>query len=275
MPGLRTRIYECHVTGVHELDRVIDARSRSGRVFKQIGYLLPWISANGSGIDIVPKTGDQCLVLATPEAPRGRQGPPAAREKSASFAVCIGFKVPVSVNSQGLELGERLSSLPQGSMGLRTLSEDGNEALLLLTRGGTALIAANSGCRTLYSPVDSSIIHLFNNWEMNGPGGHVKWMRREGSDVVKYEAQYRVGTAEDTGVRVDVRVGGEGEDDPVDIVVGTPDHQYPYLRVRVDANGEAHVEGESINITGRANVNIDAPQVMIKNRQVLDQGDPI
>jgi len=272
MPGLSVRLYECYVEGVSAIDRVIDAKSRNGTLFKGVSYLLPWISANGAGIDLVPTTGDQCLILASDRNVDNVLGPPSPNSAGGRLTVCIGFKIPVSASSQGLELGGRVPELPPGSMAIRTLSEDGNGGTLILTRGGSALIGANDQCRTLYSPIDSSIIHLFNNWKLIGPGGYVQWRREKGSDVVNYDAQYRVGTDSDS-LAVNVHIGGDG-DNPLDIVCGPPGGN-PYLRVRVDANGEAHIEGESLNITGRAGVDIDGAQVRIKGRQVLGQGDPI
>lgn len=271
MPGLRVRLYECQVTGVHENDRVLDAQSRIGRSFRQVSYLLPWISANGSGIDLIPKSGDHCIILATPQPVHNRL----SKNLPGSFSVCIGFKLPVGMDG-GLEQGGRFQNLPQGSMGFRIMAEGGNEAILLLTRGGTAIIGAGGTCRTLYSPIDKSIIHLFENWELNGPGGFVKWTRQKGKNDVHYQARYQT-KVRDAEFTVDVVIdnaGGLQSPDPVSVTVHR-DGGRPYLQVRVDADGEAHIEGESIHILGRAGVTIDGAQVKIKNRQVLAQGDPI
>lgn len=261
MPGLNVRVYECYVQTVHENDRLLDAVSLNGTRFRRVSYLLPWISAAGSGIDVVPRTGDQCLILASPAGP-GR------------MVFVIGFKVPTSPKSAGQELGGRLAGLPQGSVALRCLAEDGNSAHVILLPGGTLMLGANDMCRTLYSPVDNSIISIFNNWELKGPGGFVKWLRNEGEDEVSYEAQYRTHVGGDEGSIVDVRVGGDGED-PVEVVVTPAGGKHQSLRISVSADGEAFIEGESINIHGRANVDIDAPNITIKGRQVLGQGDPI
>lgn len=265
MPGLPVQVYECHVTGVRENDRVLDATSRTGVVFKRVSYLLPWITASGSGIDVIPKTGDNCLILKTPGNPRQADG--------GSMAFVIGFKIPTSPEYEGQELGQRYKDLPQGSMVLRARSEDGNDAHLILSAGGSALIGANDACRTLYSPVDSSVTTLFNSWRLNGPGGYVRWQREPKSSTVSYESEYRVNTSKDEGLRVNVKIGAEGGD-PFEVLVGNGGDR-PYLRVRVDENGEAHIEGESINIVGRASVSIDAPTVNIKKRPVLGQKDPI
>jgi hypothetical protein len=263
MPGLNVKVYECHVTGVLPNDRVCDVRSRGGTVFKQCSYLLPWISARGSGIDVIPKTGDQCLVLATKTGQGG-------------MAMIIGFKIPTSPEYAGIELGGRYPDLPQGSVVLQAISDSGDRAHIILNAGGSLLLGCNDACRTLYSPIDSSLIHIFNNWEMSGPGGFVKWFREEASDAVSYQAQYRTLTdPEQSAMRVNVRVGGEGED-PFEVIVGADEPGgNPFLRVRVTADGEAFIEGESINIIGRAGVTIDGANVTIKGRQVLGQGDPI
>jgi hypothetical protein len=254
---------------------MLSVTSRNGTRFEGVSYLLPWITANGSGIDIVPKVGDQCLVAAEPEAVRVQGGSMAIdSSRRWRFAVCLGFKLPGSPNAEGVFLGDRISGLPQGSIALRSVSEDGNEAMLLLTRGGTAMLTANETCRTVYSPVDSSISHIFDNWQMKGPGGHVKWTRAEDSEAVKYEAEYRSLVSEDEGHRVRVTIDEEA-DNPIEIRFDNIGYGRPLLHIYIDERGEAHVEGEQINIRGRAGVSIDGAEVRIKNRQVLGQGDPI
>jgi len=263
MPGLPTKLYECHVTGVRESERLIDVESlRTGQKFSNVSYLLPWISSVGSGFDCVPRVKDKCLVLATD--PRPNQG------FGGRVVVCIGFQVPLSDGTG--ELGERISGLPQGSMVMRSVAEDGSEALVMTTRGGTVLVKATETCRTLYSRLDSTILHVFDNWKMTGPGGHVRWERDR--DKVKYHAQYQVTARNEAGdFRVNVDID-EGDSDPVSVTVGNGGDR-PFLQVRVDSNGQAHIEGESINIRGRAGVSIDGAEVKIKGRQVLGQGDPI
>ena len=266
MPGARVRVHECFITAVYAKDRLIDVQGERGANFRRISYLLPWITASGSGLDIVPQTGDKCLVLAADGADDGR----------GRLVVCIGFQVPNQSQGAGQQLGGRLESLPEGSVALRCLSGVGDEAMVLLTRGGTVLVSANDGCRTLYSPVDSSIIHIFNNWEMNGPGGHVRWSRKEGEKAVAYHSEYRVHT--DGGLRVNVDINEAGSlqpPSPISVTVHNGDVDNPFLRVRVTADGEAFIEGEVINIVGASGIVIDAPEVKIKNRQVLGQGDPI
>lgn len=265
MPGRPVRIYECEVTGVRAQDRLLDARSRKGAVFERASYLLPWINADGNGIDLVPKTGDMCMILASDPEPR--------QKDSGRMVMVIGFKVPVNPYVAGQELGKRDPDLPQGSISFRVRSEDGNEAHLILNAGGSLLLGANKTCRTLYSPIDDSITTLFHKWKLSGPGGYVRWERERGSSEVRYEAEYRVDTSEDVGVmRARVNIGPG--DNPLDITV-EDGGEFPYLRVRVDSNGEAWVEGESVNIIGRASLRLDAPNMTIKKRAVLDQGDPI
>jgi hypothetical protein len=274
MPGLNVKVYDCWVTGVREQDRLVDVKSRGGVTFEACSYLLPWISAVGVGIDVIPKYGDQCLVLATSPAGGG----------SGRMAMVIGFKIPTSPEYAGKELGGRREGLPQGSIAIRAGLEGDENALLLLTPGGTVLLSANETCRTLYSPVDSSIVTLFNNWELRGPGGFVRWTRETGTDDVAYHALYATKVALATNpeeaqsapgeLAVEVKIGGEG-DDPLDVSVASAPESNPFLRVRVTADGEAFVEGESINIIGRAGVTIDGANVTIKGRQVLGQGDPI
>lgn len=274
MPGLNVKVYECWVTGVRERDRVVDVKSRSGAVFESCSYLLPFISAAGVGIDVIPKTGDKCIVLASP---------PAMTNKG-RMAWVIGFEITVNPGYQGLHLGGRDPKAAQGSITLRAGLDGDETGYLHLSPGGTVLVSANGQCRTVYSSIDSSIISLFDNWQLRGPGGYVEWFRDPGSEAVSYHARYAtnvdLANTEDGGqaageLLVDVRVGGEGED-PLDIQVSpAPNSDNPQLRVRVTSDGEAYIEGESINIIGRAAVNIDAANLTIKGRQVLGQGDPI
>lgn len=269
MPGLTTRVYECSVTGVSEVNRLLSAKSRNGTVFQDVSYVLPWISANGSGYDCVPQTKDKCLILATPE--RGERG---------RMAFVIGFQVPPSRQYEGLELGDR-RRLPPGSMAMRAVAEDGNVAEVVCSSGGTVLVSSNETCRTLYSPVDNSVSTLFDNFELLGPGGHVRWRRDERS--VSYRAEYRTNTtmhdervaeSRPDDLIVNVNIGGP-QDDPLDVTVTSAVGGRPALRVRVDTNGEAWIEGESLNLIGRAAVNIDAPTLTIRGRAVLAQEDPI
>jgi hypothetical protein len=274
MPGLNVKVYDCWVTGVRERDRLVDVKSRSGVVFEACSYLLPWISSVGTGIDVIPKTGDKCLVLAT-DPQSGTRG---------RMAFVIGFEVPTSFEYEGVQLGGRNAGLPQGSIALRTGLDGDDSGYLLMTPGGTILVSANETCQTLYSPVDSSVLTIFDNWQLRGPGGSVEWFRDPGSDAVSYRAKYATNVAlaqtEDDGqspgeLLVDVRIGGEG-DDPLDIqVTPVPGADTPQFRLRVSPEGEAFIEGESINIIGRAAVTIDAANLTIKGRQVLGQGDPI
>ena len=274
MPGLNVKVYDCWVTGVRELDRVVDVKSRNGTIFEACSYLLPWISSVGAGIDVIPKTGDKCIVLASDPQERS----------SGRMAFVIGFELPFSSQYQGFQLGGRRAELPQGSIVLRSGLDGDESGYLVMTPGGTIVVSANETCRTVYSPVDSSVITLFNNWQLRGPGGYVEWFREPGSDAVSYHAKYATNVClaqtEDEGqspgeLLVDVRIGGEG-DDPLDIqVTPVPNSETPQFRVRVTADGEAYIEGESINIIGRAAVNIDAANLTIKGRQVLGQGDPI
>ena len=275
MPGLSTRIYECEVRGVNENDRTVNALSANGTHFKNVTYVLPWISLRGSGLDCVPQNGDKCLILASGEHMQGRRGAPKANQSfKGRMAYVMGFVLPPTPNAAGLYLGDRIPDLPQGSIALRTISEDGNDARVLITRGGTVVLQSNEACKTVYSPIDNSITHIFDNWEMKGPGGFVRWTREDGESEVKYEAQYRVGASEEEGQQVNVRIGGDA-DTPIEISVGEPTYERPYLRVTVNAQGEANIEGEIINITGRVAVNIDGADMRIKGRQVLDQQDPI
>lgn len=268
MPGLLTKVYECSVTGVSEADRLLSAKSRT-TVFQDISYVLPYISANGSGYDCVPQTGDKCLVLAT-EA-RGSRG---------RMAFVIGFQVPPSRQYEGLELGGR-RRLPPGSMAIRAVTEDGNVAEVVCSSGGTVLVSSNETCRTLYSPVDNSVSTLFENFMLTGPGGHVRW-RRDGQSVT-YDAEYRTNTTladertaeqRDNDMIVRVRIGG-AQNDPLDIDVTKEFGGRSLFRFRVDTNGEAWIEGESLNIIGRVSVNIDAPNLIVRGRPVLAQEDPI
>ena len=269
MPGQQPRLYECSVLSVRAKDRVLDAQSsRSGTRFTNVSYLLPYINSGGSGFDMVPRVGSQCLILATDRAGFGARG---------RFSVVIGFKSPVTKGA-GLELGGRLADLTEGSLAMRTLDEEGNEAKVICFHGGTVLIGSGDSARTVYSPINSTIAHLFNNWEMTGPGGFVNWVREVGGDDVIYDAEFRVKADPDTpGMRVRVRIGTTGND-PVVLEVARdsgvkPEH--PPLRLRVNAAGETFVEGDVINIIGLSGVSIDAPNVVIKGRSVLSEKDPI
>lgn len=273
MPGLNIRLYECVVTGVYAHDRIFDARSRRGTRFSGLSYLTPWLSADGSGIDFVPKSGDVCLVLAEAPHDDNRRGlPRPGQSERGRLAICIGFKNLPTVGGGGFELGQRIE-MPDGSICLRCRSETGGDAKLLLTRGGTAILGINDICQSVYSPIDDSITHIFNTLRLKGPGGFVSWSRAQGSEDVVYEAEYRTKTLADKGHAVRVKIGDPQA--PVSVTVTTAGYPHPNLKISVTADGEALVEAESLKIVGRAGVEIDGAQVKIKGRQVLGQGDPI
>jgi hypothetical protein len=263
VPGLQTKIYECLVTGVLPNDRVLHAKSRNGTRFQNVSYLLPYISARGGGLDCVPEEGDKCLILAADPGPahRGR------------FYVCIGFQAHSSPGSDGLELGRRIKNLPPGSTAIRAVSEDGGDARVVCFKGGTVLIASGEVCQTLYSPIDNAIMHMFNNWEMQGPGGFVRWTRESDSDAVVYESEYRVGV--DGGMRARVEIGAD-DAEPVRVqVLMSADDPLPPLTLTVNSQGQVTMTVNDLAIEGYAQVSIDAPSVLIKGRRVLDQKDPI
>lgn len=264
MPGVPVRLYECTVLGVSAKDRVMTARSRNGADFRNISYMLPYMNLLGGGIDFVPKSGDKCLVLSTPM----EAGPLKSR-----LAVCIGFEMPVNPQSGGLQLGGRDTDLTPGSVGIHAKGEDGSDAYVLCLAGGTLVMGSGNACSTLYSPIDNSVMHVFDNWHMLGSGGHVRWTR-DGSSV-SYQSEYRTEVDEESqATKVNVRIGGDG-DDPLEIVVGQGALDPPPLRIAVGADGEVTIEGQVINIRGDKSVDIDGGQVTIKGKQVLGEKDPI
>jgi len=260
------RAYDCFVTAVRPGDRVIDVRSISGGArFSNVSYLMPYITALGSGVDCVPQEGDRCLVLAS-EAPSAHAG---------RFVICIGFQLPTG-SGGGLYLGGRDPDLPPGSVAIRAVDELGHEAKVICYRGGTLLIGSGQTATTLYSPIDSSIIHLFNTWEMIGPGGRVTWAREGGKDNVTYAAEYRVKADEEAdGFRVNIEIGVD-DATPVRVAVTRKkEDDLPALVVTVDGDGVAKIAANQLVVTAYANIDINAPEVTIKGRTVLDQKDPI
>jgi hypothetical protein len=264
MPGRQPRIFECEVISVLADDRVIDARSFVGGTrFNGISYLMPYINSLGSGLDMVPRSGDRCLVLAT-DVQRLSQG---------RFAICIGFETGFNPG-----IGGRRGDLTEGSVCLRSVDEEGNDAHVICFAGGTVLIGSGQAARTVYSPIGSTIAHLFDNYEARGSGGHFLWNRDPGSDKIRLDVEYRTRSSPtDTGMRVRVKVGVDPEN-PVFVEMvneDSADSETPPFRFRLSSSGEAWLEGESINIIGRAGVTIDAPTVNIKGKPVLAEKDPI
>jgi hypothetical protein len=268
VPGINVKIYECQVTAVRIEDRVFDAKSRNGTPFKNVSYLLPYANLLGGGFDATPRSGDSCIIAADSAS--------SSPTWIGRWAICLGFRLPVTPNAGGLELGGRITDLPSGSVVMRAIDEEGNDARVVCFSGGTVLLGSGDACQTVYSPVDKSIIHVFNQWEMHGPAGYVRWLRETGSSDPWYRAQYRTRTNEDEdALRVDIDIGGS-EDNPVRIdVTRLADQEVPNLTIRVDSFGEVFIEGESININGKSSVDITGGTVSILGREVLKQTDPI
>lgn len=266
MPGLAVRVYECFVTGVRPLDRVIDAKSRGGVDFRNVSYLLPYINLLGGGIDCVPQSGDRCLILSSDVDPNNVH--------RSRFTFCIGFALPVTPTAGGLELGGRITDLPPGSTAISAVGEDGSDARVICYQGGTVFLGSGLSASTLYSPIDKSITHVFDNWQMFGPGGQVTWSRESGESAVRYEAEYRVDAEDEEATKVNVKIGSD-ESLPLEISVSQGALDPPPLRISVNSNGEAFIEAQSLSIFGDKTVDIDGGQVVIKGKQVLSESDPL
>jgi hypothetical protein len=262
MTAVSVKLYECTVKRVQPESRVMDCVSRAGRKFQDLTYLLPYINALGSGIDAVPQEKDSCIVL--------------AEDAPSDFAFCIGFRVPFTFNEQypdSLELGDRQVDLDRSSIAVRAVGEDGTEAKMICYRGGSVLIGSGKQAITLYTPIDNSIIHLFNNWEMIGPGGFVKWKREEGSDSVTYESEYRTKTGEDAPFKVNVGIGGDG--DPFRLEVSRGGDAIPPLSIHVKEDGLVEVQGVCMEFEAQGRIEFKAPNIVLNGRRILARDDHI
>ena len=95
--------------------------------------------------------------------------------------------------------------------------------------------------------------------------------------VGSYEALYRTHTdPEEEAMRVKITIGGDN-DDALNVTAGFADEEEnPKFQMRIDAEGEVYIEGESIIINGRAGLDLTSKgQVTINGRQVLAQKDPV
>lgn len=258
MPGSSVRIYECRVQAVRATDRVLDAISVRGRQFKDLSYLLPYISALGSGFDCVPAVGDTCLVMAA--------------ENGLQFAV--GFRLQLADGGEGKELGGRIPDLEQGSVGMRAVGEDGSDARVICYRGGTLVVGSGSLAASVYTSM-GFIQHLFDNWVMEGPGGHVKWTREPETNRVTYEAEHRVFVnAADPGFRVNVTIS-DG-DVPVSVsVTRQAQDPRPALQVSVDSQGIARIAGNIIEMNALARLELTAPNLILNGRRLTPSTEPV
>lgn len=252
MPEASARVYECYVRRCYPKQFTVDVQSRQGRNFKRVSYLLPYIRLTGTGINFVPELGAECLVV---EGAHGLQ-------------LVLGFRMPFSAEQSDRE------DLPPGSIDLCVVSEDGVPARVQLVKGGTVLVQSKNGCRTLYSPSDSSIVHVFSSWEMRGPNGHVLWRRKPGEQHATYEAEYRTKSSRDEpGWRVKIEINDEtpmrirvdrGDDDPAPPVD---------IAVRSDGAVEAVVNRLALRVLGE--LDIIGSDFKVNKRAILPQGDPI
>ncbi len=258
MPGSAVRIYECRVQAVRGTDRVLDAISVRGRQFKDLSYLLPYINAMGSGLDCVPNVGDTCIVLGSDNG----------------LQVVIGFRLTLADGGDGQELGGRVNPLPEGSMALRAVAEDGSDARIICYRGGTVLVGSGALAVSVYTPL-GFIQHLFDNWTQEGPGGSVKWTRAQGTSKVEYHAQYRVNVDPALpGFRVAVDIA-DG-DVPVSVsVTREASDPRPALKVSIDKNGIAHIDGNIIDVRAFARLEITTPNLILNGRRVRPIQEPI
>lgn len=230
----------------------LNAQTRSGRNFKRVSYLLPYMNISGTGMHFVPEEGAEVLIVTNDEG----------------IQVCVGFRMPFSVNQNERE------DVPQGSFNVAVIGEDGSVGRIKLLKGGTLLVQAKKSCRTLYSPADSSIIHLFSSWEMEGPAGFVRWKREIGKSRATYEAEYRTKTnKDDPGFRLRIRMN---EDQPLSVCVDRGDSdQAPPIDLRVMGDGLVDVRLGSLKLRVLGELDVVASDFKINKRAVLPQGDAI
>lgn len=260
MPGLMAKVYECRVQSVQAGARTLDCISRAGRKFVKISYLLPYMNKLGSGYDFLPSVGDQCLVIGG--------GDPGGLE------VVVGFSQPFVAGAG--ESSARLTGqeFGPGSQMMRAMAEDGAEARIICYRGGTVLVGSGHLAVTLYTAL-GVIKNLFDNWILEGPGGKVSWTRESGAEVVEYNAEYRVPVNGDAdGFRVKVHIGTG--DVPVSVEVSRRvDDAIPAFTIAIAADGSAKIHGNVLTIEALATLRLKAANILINDRIVLPQTDPI
>lgn len=257
MPGSAVRIYECRVQAVRGHDRVLDAISVRGRQFRDLSYLLPYISAMGSGLDCVPNVGDTCIVLATENG----------------LQVVVGFRIVLADGGEGKELGGRVDPLPEGSMAMRAVAEDGSDARVICYRGGTVIVGSGALATSVYTP--GMIQHLFDNWTQEGPGGFIKWTRAQGKDKVEYHSQHRIPVDPAVrGYRVNVDI--VDGDVPVTVTVARDDGDpIPPMKITFDKDGKVIIDTTIMKIRALATLELEAPNLVLNNRRVRPTLEPL
>ena len=157
---------------------------------------------------------------------------------------------------------------------IRVSSENGTPARVCLIPGGTVLIQSKKSCRTLYSPADRSIIHVFSTWEMHGAAGHVKWRREVGKEEATYEAEYRTKTNPDEpGFRVRINMS---DDQPLSLVVDRGDADgSPPLDFKVNKDGQVKAVLNSLDLRVLGELKVNGSDFKVNGRAILPQGDPL
>jgi hypothetical protein len=253
MPGTAARVYECYVRKCDAKAFTVDVQSRQGRNFPRVSYLLPYIRLSGTGINFVPELGAECLVI----------------EGDGGLCVVVGFRMPFSVDQN-----ER-DDLPAGTIDIRVSDEKGTPARVCLIPGGTLLIQSKKSCRTLYSPADRSIVHVFSTWEMHGAAGHVLWRREVGEESASYEAEYRTKTNPDEpGFRMRITMSNEK---PLSLILdrGESGDLIPPIDLQVGKNGQVDAKFGSLNVEVQGSLRVNGSDFKLNERALLPQGDPI
>jgi hypothetical protein len=119
------------------------------------------------------------------------------------------------------------------------------------------------------------MLSLFNNWQMEGPGGFKRWTREEGSDKVAYSAEYRVNVDEDSAdFRVNVDIA-DGEVPVAVTVLRGKNDAHPPLALTVGSDGVVTISGMVMNVEMEGKFEVSAPNIVLNGRRIIARDDPI
>ncbi len=169
------RLEEGTIVGVNRKNWTVDVDTRhSSKPVRDIQCMVPyhhWF--NGEGFHYLPEVGAVCMLAwpndHTPPLVMGYKGMPAAVTEDSTSGEPSQGGGPASPNSVSFQ--SRRPDLNPGDIAFTGRDEN----FVIARRGGILQLGATALCQRIYIPVMNYIKDFAENYQMQTPGGEMKW----------------------------------------------------------------------------------------------------